>query len=120
MYKVECHCKSVKLQVNLPNILDNLVKCNCSICQKRGAIMSIANKDDVKVIEGIDKLSLYQFHTKIAKHYFCSICGIYTHHQMRSNINKFGINTSCINGINLDDIKNVRLSDGINHPLDKK
>ena len=82
--------------------------------------MSIVKNQEFKITKGKDKLVLYQFHSKVAKHYFCSICGIYTHHQMRSNINKFGINTSCISGINLDDIKNVRLSDGINHPLDKK
>ena len=115
MYKVECHCKSVKLQVNLPNILDNLVKCNCSICQKRGAIMSIANKDDVKVIEGIDKLSLYQFHTKIAKHYFCIKCGVYTHHIRRRDPEQISVNLMCVDDIFIPENTVINLIDGASH-----
>ena len=28
-------------------------------------------------------LKLYQFHSKTAKHYFCTICGIHTHNRPR-------------------------------------
>jgi len=35
----------------------------------------------LKVVKGEKKLRLYQFDTKEAEHYFCSICGIYTHHK---------------------------------------
>ena len=37
--------------------------------------MSMVKNEDFKIIKGKDKLSLYQFHTKVAKHYFCSIVG---------------------------------------------
>ena len=37
--------------------------------------MSMVKNDDFKITKGKDKLSLYQFHTKVAKHYFCSNCG---------------------------------------------
>ena len=37
--------------------------------------MSMVKNEDFKIIKGQNKLSLYQFHTKVAKHYFCSICG---------------------------------------------
>ena len=47
--------------------------------------MSMVKNEDFKIVKGEDKLKLYQFHTKVAKHYFCSICGIYTHHNPRSN-----------------------------------
>ncbi|NBU89174.1 MAG: GFA family protein, partial [Betaproteobacteria bacterium] len=40
----------------------------------------------------LPKLRLYQFNTKIAKHYFCSNCGIYTHHQRRSFPDQYGYN----------------------------
>ena len=42
--------------------------------------MSMVKNEDFKVTKGKDKLSLYRFHSKVAKHFFCSICGIYTHH----------------------------------------
>ena len=35
--------------------------------------MSIVKNEDFKIIKGKDKLKMYQFHSKIAKHYFCSI-----------------------------------------------
>ena len=37
--------------------------------------MSMVNNNDFKITKGRDKLSLYQFHTKVAKHFFCSNCG---------------------------------------------
>ena len=35
--------------------------------------MSMVKNEDFKITKGQDKLKLYQFHTKVAKHYFCSI-----------------------------------------------
>jgi len=32
------------------------------------------------VTKSDEKLTLYQFNTNTAKHYFCSACGIYTYH----------------------------------------
>ena len=34
--------------------------------------MSMVKNEDFKIIKGKDKLKLYQFHSKVAKHYFCS------------------------------------------------
>ena len=36
--------------------------------------MSMVENDNFKIVKGKDKLKLYQFNTKVAKHYFCSIC----------------------------------------------
>ena len=69
---------------------------------------------------GQDKLKLYQFHSKVAKHYFCSDCGIYTHHNPRINPAMTGFNVGCIDEINTFDMKEVPVNDGQNHPLDKK
>ena len=80
MYKLLCHCQAVEIELNSPNGLDNLVRCNCSMCKRRGTIMAIVDQNNIRVVKGEDKLSLYQFHTNVAKHYFCSVCGIYTHH----------------------------------------
>ena len=35
--------------------------------------MSIVKNDDFKITKGQDKLKIYQFHSKLRKHYFCSI-----------------------------------------------
>jgi hypothetical protein len=81
----------------------------------RGAIAVSANLDDITITQGKDKLSLYQFGTKTAKHYFCSQCGIYTHHQRRSNPNEFGVNVACLEGVSPFDFEKVVVYDGANH-----
>ena len=75
---------------------------------------------DLKVTKGQDLLKLYQYHTKVAEHYFCSNCGIYTHHKMRSNPNMYGINVACLEGVKPFELENVLVNDGENHPMDKK
>ena len=46
---------------------------------------------DDRAIAGEDKLTLYQWNTKIARHYFCSVCGIYPFHRKRSMPDHYGI-----------------------------
>ena len=92
MYKLSCHCQAVEIELNLPSGLENLCRCNCSMCKRRGTIVAIVDQDNLEVTKGEDKLSLYQFHTNTAKHHFCSVCGIYTHHQTRINTSKYAVN----------------------------
>ena len=120
MMKLTCHCGAVKAEINSQNNLEFYLKCNCSICKRKGAIMSMVKNDDFKIIEGQDKLKIYQFHTKVAKHYFCSICGIYTHHNPRVNPAMTGFNIGCIDEVDSFKLENIKVNDGQNHPLDKK
>ena len=117
-FKASCHCGSIELELFLPNGFD-LRRCNCSICRRKGAIVSSVLIENLKILKGKDSLKLYQFNTKAARHYFCSICGIYTHHQRRSNPHQFGINAACIEGITAMDLEPVPIRDGRNHPKDK-
>ena len=82
--------------------------------------MSMVKNEDFKIIKGEDVLKVYQFHTKVAKHYFCTECGIYTHHNPRSNPSMTGFNVACIDEIDTFQLENINLNDGFNHPLDKK
>ena len=82
--------------------------------------MSMVKNEDFKITKGKDKFKLYKFHTKVANHYFCPSCGIYTHHNPRSNPSMTGFNVGCIDGIDTFDLRNVSVNDGQNHPLDNK
>jgi hypothetical protein len=53
-----------------------------------------------------------------AKHFFCSKCGIYTHHQRRSNPDQFGVNVACLLGVSPFDFEDVVVHDGVDHPDD--
>jgi len=121
MKKLTCHCENVELEVNIPEAgFPKLMRCNCSLCKRKGSVMSPLPKENVKLVKGQDSLKLYQYHTKVAEHYFCSNCGIYTHHKMRSNPNMIGVNVACIEGINPFELGDIAVNDGINHPLDQK
>ena len=119
-HKASCHCGTVELELSLPEGLIDLRRCDCSLCKRRGAIAASVDLDGIKIIKGNDALTLYQFNTKTAKHFFCKHCGIYTHHQRRSNPHLYGFNVSCLEGINPLTIEGIVTNDGVNHPADRK
>ena len=119
--KLICHCGEVELEIKeSEGALNKFLRCNCTLCKKKGYIMTFAPITDVKITKGEDKLKLYQYHTKVAEHYFCPDCGIYTHHKMRSRPDMFGLNVGCIDDIDQFQLENVGLNDGQNHPMDQK
>ena len=64
IHNVKCHCGAVELEVN--NDLDIIKQCNCSICKRKGVVMSMVKNEDFKITKGKDKLALYKFHSQIA------------------------------------------------------
>lgn len=119
-HKATCHCGAVELELDLPNGLVDVRRCDCSMCRRRGAIVASVPLSGIVVLKGEDYLSLYQFNTKTAKHYFCKECGIYTHHQRRSSPTQYGVNVACLEGINPLKIEGIPTYDGVNHPADRK
>ena len=107
-----CHCGAVEFEVNLPNGLEKLRRCSCSLCRRKGAVVASVVLSGLRVTKGADKLTLYQWNTKTAKHYFCSVCGIYTHHQRRSNPTEFGFNVACLEGVDPYALGEIPLLDG--------
>ena len=122
MKKLVCHCGAIEAEINLNGDLAKVIKCNCSICKRKGIMVTTINKDDLKVVKGKDKISTYQFNTKVAKHHFCSECGTHTHNLRRSDPNTFGINVGCIDEIEPDKLFKLKtfLNDGQNHIKDRK
>lgn len=74
----------------------------------------------LRIVQGADLLTLYQFNTMTAQHYFCRRCGIYTHHRRRSKPNQYGFNIGCLEGIQPTDLGAVPTFDGVNHPSDRE
>ncbi len=119
-HRATCHCGAVELELDLPDGIVDPRRCDCSICRRKGAIVASVPLSGIRIVKGQDALRLYQFNTKTAKHYFCSVCGIYTHHQRRSNPEEYGYNVGCLEGVNPFDLGDVPTSDGVNHPSDRK
>jgi hypothetical protein len=114
-----CHCGAVQFEIEFNGEFQNLRRCDCSFCSMRWAAVASVPVEKLKVLKGGDSLTLYQWGTKTAKHYFCSICGIYTHHRRRSDPSEYGINVACFDDVDVSDHMAVPYVDGKNHPSDK-
>jgi hypothetical protein len=119
-HKASCHCGSVELLIDLPDGIISPMRCNCSFCSRRGAIMASTKFADIKILKGKDSIHKYQFNSNTAEHYFCKTCGIYTHHRRRSNPDEYGYNVANLEGVNPLLIEGVMVFDGINHPNDQE
>src|ERR1700712_2633306 len=114
----QCHCGAVRFEVTLSNGFNTIRRCTCSYCRMRGAVVVSAEMGGVSILAGEDILTSYRFNTRTAEHFFCSRCGIYTHHQRRSNPNQYGVNVACLDGVSPFDFEEVPVTDGVNHPSD--
>lgn len=118
-HKASCHCGAVEFELELPDGLLDVRRCDCSMCRRRGAVVASVPLSGIHIVKGSDSLRMYQFNTRTAKHFFCSQCGIYTHHQRRSNPTQYGFNVGCLQGINPLKIQGIPTYDGVNHPADR-
>lgn len=113
-----CHCGAIRFRVTLSAGFDSASRCNCSFCAMRGAVALTAPAGGLTLLTGAETLTLYQFGSCTAKHYFCATCGIYTHHERRFPIGELGINAACLDGVSPFDFAEVVVHDGIAHPSD--
>ncbi|MFO1311462.1 MAG: GFA family protein [Burkholderiales bacterium] len=118
-HRLSCHCGAVVLELDLPDGLVDLRRCNCSMCKRRGAIVASVPLAGLHIVQGEDSLALYQFNTFTAKHFFCKRCGIYTHHQRRSVPTEYGYNVACLEGVDPFELGPVEMVDGKDHPSDR-
>lgn len=68
--KGQCHCGTVRFEVRLTDGLHSARRCNCSYCRMRGAVVVSAQLSDLTITAGEQALTLYQFNTGAAKHFF--------------------------------------------------
>ena len=96
-----CHCGAVRYEVDAD--LDQAIACNCSICLKKGSLLSFVPADRFRLLSGEDRLSDYQFNHRVIHHLFCSTCGIgsFGRGEMPDGSPMVGINVRCIDGIDL-------------------
>lgn len=114
----KCHCGAVRFAATLSDGLKSIRRCTCSYCRMRGAVVVMAEMGGIEILQGEEALSTYRFHTGTAQHFFCSRCGIYTHHQRRSDTTLFAVNVACLDGMSPFDFPEVPVMDGINHTND--
>ncbi|MCW8885242.1 MAG: GFA family protein [Motiliproteus sp.] len=99
-FKGSCHCGAVTFSFQGEGIEKGL-RCTCSICTRKGALMSafVIPEEQLNFDADNEALSLYQFGTQKAKHFFCRHCGIYTFHETMRMPGQYRVNLGCIEGL---------------------
>ena len=67
-----CHCGTVRFRATLADGLQSAGRCDCGFCAMRGAVTVTARLDGVEILAGREALTLYQFGTNTAEHWFCA------------------------------------------------
>lgn len=98
-YEGGCHCRHVRFRVT--GDLTRVTACNCSMCTKKGLLHLIVALDQFEILSGRDNLTTYSFNTHVAKHTFCSTCGIHPFYVPRSNPDMIDVNVRCLDDIDL-------------------
>ena len=101
-YIGSCHCGDVRFEIDLD--LDHVRVCDCSLCRKRGALIHRVSENDIRIETPLDEMSLYRWHTNVAKDYFCSRCGILPFRRPRTAPDMWAVNVRCLDGVELESI----------------
>lgn len=95
LHRGGCHCGAVSFEFECDR--DVVVRpCNCSICEMDDFQHLILPAKDFRLLKGEAALSTYTFNTGIAKHRFCSACGIKSFYIPRSNPDGVSVNFRCV------------------------
>lgn len=100
IYRGSCHCGAVRFAFASEEISSGL-RCNCSICIRKGAVMSkryIPRRDFVELV-GLESLACYRFGDRMVNHYFCRTCGIYPFHDTTVSPGDFRVNLGCLHDL---------------------
>ena len=105
-----CHCGQVRFRAQVD--LDQLSRCSCSICTKKGIMHLPVRPADFALLRGKDALSVYTFGTGVAQHTFCAQCGMHAFYIPRSLPDAISVNARCLDDIDVLALKPTRLFDG--------
>ena len=90
-----CHCGRVRFEVDAPAEIA-VSEFNCSICSKSGYLHLVVPKSRFRLLSGADALTTYTWNTGVARHLFCSTCGIKSFYVPRSHPDGFSVNARCL------------------------
>lgn len=112
-----CHCGAVRFRVRLADGLRPARRCTCSFCRMKGTVAVTVADGGFTLISG-ESLRDYRFNTGTARHWFCGVCGIATHHARRSVPGQLAVNAACLDGASPFDFLDLPVMDGEAHPAD--
>jgi hypothetical protein len=99
-YSGGCHCGKVKYDVTMD--LGKVISCNCSMCGKKGTLLSFVGADAFTLKSGEDNLTSYKFNKHVIDHLFCKTCGVTSFARGKKGDQPMvAINTRCLDGVDV-------------------
>jgi hypothetical protein len=109
-YTGGCHCGAVRYEVTAD--IDGVMSCNCSICSKKGSLLTFVPADRFELQKGEGALTDYQFNKHVIHHLFCKTCGIASFARGSSPKGEMvAINVRCLDGFDFEKVP-VKQFDG--------
>jgi len=91
-----CHCGRVRFEVMAPADIE-VSECNCSMCARVGGFQHlIVTREQFRLLQGADVVTTYTFNTGVAKHTFCSVCGVKSFYTPRSHPDGISVSARCL------------------------
>jgi hypothetical protein len=106
-----CHCGKVRYEVKAA--VDSAIGCNCSMCSKKGTLLTFVPEDAFTLKSGESELTDYQFNKHNIHHTFCRTCGVTSFARGTGPDGKkmLAVNVRCLDDFDLDAV-NVKKFDG--------
>lgn len=103
-YKGSCHCGRIAFEVE--GELTGVMACNCSICQRKGALMWFVPRVQLRLLTPQENMATYTFNKHHILHRFCPTCGIHPFGEATDSNGKLmaAVNIRCLEGVNLETI----------------
>ena len=104
LYKGSCHCGNVRFEVE--GEITAAVACNCSICSRKGALLSAVPRASLRLLTPDDAMGRYTFNNHVIAHRFCKFCGVnpYAEQETAEDEPSAYVNIRCIEGLDLASI----------------
>jgi hypothetical protein len=104
-YAGGCHCGKVRYEAT--SDLGRIISCNCSICSKKGYLLTFVGADQFQLLSGEDVLTDYQFNTMNIHHLFCSVCGIQSFARGTGRDGKpmYSLNVRCLDDVDISKLE---------------
>ncbi len=98
-YEGGCHCGKVRYKVATD--LAQVIECNCSICSKKGSLLTFVMPEQFDLVSGQDEVTSYLFNRQVIHHLFCKTCGVESYASGVGPGGKamFAINVRCLEGV---------------------
>lgn len=105
-YTGGCHCQKVRYEVDMEELTEAM-SCNCSICSKRGWLLTFVPASSYRLITGADEVTTYNFNKNKIDHIFCKTCGTASYGSGSDGAGNtmIAINVRCLDDIDVNILK---------------